>query len=82
MAIGTWESPTDVPKPRPVLTTEPSLWRTPTGQMTVSNHFTWSQAQTDVFRCFIRDAYPNLKSCDLAPLLHTLDLNGYSGIRG
>ena len=76
-----WEPPTTVPKPRPVRTTESGLWGTPAGQVTASKRFTWNEAQTGVFRCFIRDAYPNHKSCDLAPLLRALDLDGYNAIR-
>lgn len=81
MKLCTWEPPSTVSRPRPVRTAESTLWRTPAGQVTSSKRFTWSQTQTDVFWSFVRYAYPNHKSCDLAPLLCAFDLGGYNSVR-
>lgn len=43
--------------------------------------FRWSPPQTEVFKAFIRERYPNHKTCDLGPLLKALDLDGYESMR-
>lgn len=68
---------------------QPTSYRTPDSTLfgTRARHlvsgtvFRWSPPQTNVFKAFVMEKYPNYRNCDLGPLLKSLNLDGYENMR-
>ncbi|KAK8134743.1 hypothetical protein PG984_006755 [Apiospora sp. TS-2023a] len=62
-------------------TPDSTLFGTRARHLVSGTYFRWSTPQTEVFKAFIMDKYPNHKACDLGPLLRALNLDGFEDMR-
>lgn len=73
-----------VPQSRPLSslrTPNSTLFGTRACKLVSGSIFRWSTPQTQVFRAFILQKYPNQLGCDLSPLFKALDLDGYEDMK-
>ncbi|KAK7980154.1 hypothetical protein PG989_012611 [Apiospora arundinis] len=73
-----------VPQSRPLSslrTPNSTLFGTRACKLVSGSIFRWSTPQTQVFRAFILQKYPNQLGCDLSLLFKALDLDGYEDMK-